>query len=424
MDSSADHKGSEPVEPHNETSATAPAGEAAKAAEASLDAQPVAETFKAEAVAEPAKAEAVEHVAEPVKAEAVDHISEPVKAEPIKVEAATTIPEPVKAEAAKEGSIEVPRQRLEPTPPKPAPSSALITLVANAERFDPRQEAPKAEKAAPRWRKSDLLTYGSRAALLVFILGFGYIVSGQFLHANTPAKPEQTAKAQTPAPALASESAERAEFRRVTQEMSDEIHSLKASLAALRSSVSQTPNAEEIRNLKKGLEGTKSGLEASKNETNASIAQLNTKLEHLQREQATKLQQALEKAERAEQRSEQRASAVPITTASIPPATQVAVASPPVAAKQLTQAPLPPVPPQAQTQVNAIDPVKKAQQPIANWVVRDVYDGIALVEGPGGAFEVMQGENIPGVGTVKSIERHNNGWVVVTNHGLVEYARE
>jgi hypothetical protein len=416
MDSSADHSGSEPVEPHNETSVTAPAGEAAKAAEVSLDAQHTSESVKAEAVTEPVKAETVEHVPEPLKAEAVGHVSEPIKAE-----AATTISEPVKAEVAKDAGAEAAKQRIEPTLPK-APGSALITLVANAERFDPRQEAPKAEKAAPRWRKSDLLTYGSRAALVVFLLGFGYLVSGQFLHANTPAKPEQTAKA--PAPALASESAERAELRRATQEMSDEIHSLKASLAALRSSVSQTPNAEEIRNLKKGLDGAKSGLEANKAETSASIAQLNTKLEHLQREQATKLQQALEKAERAEQRSEQRASAVPITTASIPPAAQVAVANPPPAAKQLSQAPLPPAPPQTQIQANAVDPVKKAQQPIANWVVRDVYEGIALVEGPGGAFEVMQGENIPGVGTVKSIERHNNGWVVVTNHGLVEYARE
>jgi hypothetical protein len=62
-------------------------------------------------------------------------------------------------------------------------------------------------------------------------------------------------------------------------------------------------------------------------------------------------------------------------------------------------------------------------QLIANWVVRDVYDGIALVEGPHGSVEVIEGENIPGVGTVKSIERRGSGWIVVTSRGLVDSAR-
>ncbi len=36
----------------------------------------------------------------------------------------------------------------------------------------------------------------------------------------------------------------------------------------------------------------------------------------------------------------------------------------------------------------------------------------------------MQGENIPGVGMVKSIERRGSGCVVVTSKGNVEYARD
>jgi ribosomal protein L29 len=378
MDSSADQPGSEIVEPSHTPSTTA--GEAVNAAAARGE-----ET----------------HTSESVKAEAAKEISKEVS-------------QPVKAEAAKNNGQESAKELTKTAPTNSAPGSALITLVPSAERFDPRRDAPGADHAAPHWRKSALLLHGSRAALVVFLLGCGYLASGQFFHADPSAKPEHVAKA--PASAPTPESAERAEFRRVTQEMAEEIHSLKASLASLRSSVAQSQNADDIRSLKKGLDGAKSGLEASKAETNASIAQLTAKFEHLQREQAAKLQQALEKAEHAEQ----RVNSAPLTTASIPAATQIATANPALAAKLQSQAPSPP----AQMQVNAVDPQKKTQQPIANWVVRDVYDGIALVEGPGGAFEVMQGENIPGVGMVKSIERRSNGWIVVTNRGLVEYARD
>ncbi|MGO9006284.1 MAG: hypothetical protein ACLQIQ_04830 [Beijerinckiaceae bacterium] len=376
MDSSADQSVSEIVEPSHEASASVHAGDGAVAPEARGE--------------------------------------EPQTSESVKADSAKEISEPVRAEAAKENSPESAKKQSETAPVISAPGSALITLVPSAERFDPRRQAPDAEHAAPRWRMSGLLLYGSRAALVVFLLGCGYLASGQFFHAGPPAKPEPLAKA--PASAPTPESAEHAEFRRVTQEMAEEIHGLKASLASLRSSVAQSQNADEIRSLKKGLDGAKSGLEASKAETSASIAQLAAKLEHLQREQAAKLQQVLEKAER----TEQLASSALLTTASIPATTQIATTNPALAAKPRSQAPLQPV----QTQSNAIDPQKKTQPPIANWVVRDVYDGIALVEGPGGAFEVMQGENIPGVGMVKSIERRGNGWIVVTNRGLVEYARD
>lgn len=57
---------------------------------------------------------------------------------------------------------------------------------------------------------------------------------------------------------------------------------------------------------------------------------------------------------------------------------------------------------------------------MTNWIVRDVYDGIALVESPQGAVEVAPGEVIPGAGRVISIERRGAGWIVITNRGLVD----
>lgn len=71
---------------------------------------------------------------------------------------------------------------------------------------------------------------------------------------------------------------------------------------------------------------------------------------------------------------------------------------------------------------SAMTEVKPQPRLLTNWVVRDVYDGIALVEGPEGALEVMPGDTIPGAGTVRSIERRGGGWIVLTSRGLVDYA--
>ena len=58
---------------------------------------------------------------------------------------------------------------------------------------------------------------------------------------------------------------------------------------------------------------------------------------------------------------------------------------------------------------------------ITSWVVRDAYNGVALVENARGSLEVALGDTIPGAGTVKSIERRGGGWIVITSRGLVDY---
>ena len=63
-------------------------------------------------------------------------------------------------------------------------------------------------------------------------------------------------------------------------------------------------------------------------------------------------------------------------------------------------------------------------QLITNWVVRGVYNGIALVASPRGSIEVAPGEIIPGAGIVKSIERRGGGWIVITSRGLIDSARD
>jgi hypothetical protein len=55
-------------------------------------------------------------------------------------------------------------------------------------------------------------------------------------------------------------------------------------------------------------------------------------------------------------------------------------------------------------------------------VLRDVYDGVALVEGRDGYQEVAVGQMLPGAGRVEAIERRGDRWVVVTSLGLIASA--
>jgi hypothetical protein len=57
---------------------------------------------------------------------------------------------------------------------------------------------------------------------------------------------------------------------------------------------------------------------------------------------------------------------------------------------------------------------------LAGWVLREVYDGAALVESRSGRLhEVAPGRTLPGVGRVKGIERRGKIWVVVTAKGVI-----
>jgi hypothetical protein len=56
---------------------------------------------------------------------------------------------------------------------------------------------------------------------------------------------------------------------------------------------------------------------------------------------------------------------------------------------------------------------------VEGWVVRDVVNGGALVEGRAGIFEVYAGDPLPGVGRVDAIRRQDGRWVVVTSRGLI-----
>jgi hypothetical protein len=57
---------------------------------------------------------------------------------------------------------------------------------------------------------------------------------------------------------------------------------------------------------------------------------------------------------------------------------------------------------------------------LQDWAVRDVYNGIAVVQGGRGApREVEPGDELPGGNRVLAIRRLGGNWAVVTEQGII-----
>ncbi len=283
---------------------------------------------------------------------------------------------------------------------KDAPSDADFT----AERVSPRASFKQGWTKEGFALKQGWLRYGAPAALGFCLFGVGIATGSQFFGAAAPAR--SAAQMVSAATKLAQANGEQIEMRHLTKKLGDEIHTLQARIEALRVAVrSQSP--EEMRGLKKGLDGLKASFETAKAETDASTASVTARLDRMEREEA-KLEKSSQKTSRAE-----TSTGAPATTGSI------AKAAAPHGAAVETALVGPTLPKgQAQPLPPAAEPKKKLQL-LADWVVRDVYEGVALVDGPEGSIEVARGDSIPGAGRVESIERKNGGWIIITSRGIV-----
>jgi hypothetical protein len=56
---------------------------------------------------------------------------------------------------------------------------------------------------------------------------------------------------------------------------------------------------------------------------------------------------------------------------------------------------------------------------ITTWIVREVVNGTAILEGPRGIIGVSSGDLVPGAGRVESIVRRGGRWEVATSKGLI-----
>jgi hypothetical protein len=103
----------------------------------------------------------------------------------------------------------------------------------------------------------------------------------------------------------------------------------------------------------------------------------------------------------------------------VAPVASVAAAAAPAAAKEVTGSISPPATATPAAAVAAPKTEVARLPTVEGWVLRDVANGAALIEGRRGMFEVYAGDPIPGLGRVDAIRRQDGRWVVVTGKGLI-----
>ena len=165
-----------------------------------------------------------------------------------------------------------------------------------------------------------------------------------------------------------------------------------------------------------------SALEATVARIDADIAALKASVEHAAKAntaQFSKTSDRLDKVEKAQ--AEPAAKLAKLSDAvdklRVAPVASVAAAAAPAAAKEVTGSISPPA---AATPAAAAPKPEMARLPtVDGWVLRDVTNGAALIEGRRGMFEVYAGDPIPGLGRVDAIRRQDGRWVVVTGKGLI-----
>ena len=156
---------------------------------------------------------------------------------------------------------------------------------------------------------------------------------------------------------------------------------------------------DAIAKVRADVAALKAEVEASNRGVSAYLSKIGDRFDRVERAQAepaTKIARIMETLDRIELRN----------------ATAAVAAAP---------APTPGVAPDTTGSIAAADPRQPPKAAVVDgWVLRQVFDGFALIEGINGRlFEVAPGSNIPGVGRVETIRRHEGQWVVVTPKGVI-----
>jgi hypothetical protein len=166
-------------------------------------------------------------------------------------------------------------------------------------------------------------------------------------------------------------------------------------------------------------------LEASVARIDADLLALKASVEHTSKlgmSQFNKTSDRLDKVEKAQAEPAAKLARLSDAVDKLRAAAQAApvpVAAAPVAAKEVTGSISPPATVAAPVPLPAPRPELARLPTVEGWVLRDVANGVALIEGRQGIFEVYAGDPVPGLGRVDAIRKQDGRWVVVTSKGLV-----
>jgi len=275
--------------------------------------------------------------------------------------------DPVKVEPPR---IEVPKleAKVEPkaeTKPEPKPGK-LIVMAPSERSWDREEFAPHVKADEPR-ETGGKRRLSAMAAVVAIAASVGAI-SGALATAGMM-------HFASPAPAQVAD----------TSALDASVARIDADVVALKANVEHTSKTAvgQFNRTNDRLDK----LEKAQAEPMAKIAKLSETVDKLRATPPTAPAQA--------------AAAPRETTGSIAP-TQVATAA-------AAPAPAPAAP---KTEIGRLPTIE-------GWRLRDVSNGVALIEGRDGLYEVYAGDPIPGLGRVDAIRRQDGRWVVVTPRGLI-----
>lgn len=169
----------------------------------------------------------------------------------------------------------------------------------------------------------------------------------------------------------------------------------------------------EIERLAKTLASLRESADAGRAETRAVGPGLTERLARFEQGLDKKFAALVERTAQPEREHPAPAAlpAAPVEKRAAIPTATVTTANPPVAI--VTPKPEP-------TQTASITDTKPKSETVEAWALRDVYDGIAMLEDrKRRLLEVAPGDSIPGIGRVDAIERRGRVWVVVTKQGVI-----
>jgi hypothetical protein len=161
-------------------------------------------------------------------------------------------------------------------------------------------------------------------------------------------------------------------------------------------------------------------LEAAVARLDADISNLKVSLEHTSRMGMAQFNKTNDRLDRFEKAlAEPSAKLVKLSEAverlRAVPAAAAPVAAVPVAAKQATGSIPSPVPTPREA-----PRIEVGRLPtVDGWVLHQVANGGALIEGRRAIYEVYAGDPVPGLGRVDAIRKQDGRWVVVTSKGLI-----
>jgi hypothetical protein len=301
----------------------------------------------------------------------VDAPQPEAKADAPKPEAKADAPKPeAKAEAPKpEAKAEAPKPEAKADAPK---ASSQILIMPRDQAWNGNASDPKAQST------SESGIFGKRRmAALAAVIALA-VVAGAIGGALATAGLGRIANADTK---VAS-----------TRALEDSISRIDTEIVALRTNLEQASkhSASQIGKTSDRLD----------------------KVEKAQAEPAAKLAKLSESVEKLRTAAVAAPAAAPVAAAAVPVAAPVAPKETTASIQTANAGPAPVPLPAPKPEVARLPTVE-------GWVLRDVANGSALIEGRQGIFEVYAGDPIPGLGRVDAIRKQDGRWVVVTSRGLI-----